>query len=209
MLRFSPRPWALLLTVLSAFAVLLLSLLADVLLTNLRIYYEEYKYELTTMAKWFLFNFAPYNNTLVPQMLLWFALAMLLNLVSTHFRCRDDTTFSIRFLFGLGMCWAALLVFTLLIALICLSPMIHLIIQVRRQPSSMVAAAVPVLSGVFVVISTTMVASAWWARHIHDHRLGTGRCLNCGYDLGATPGRCPECGRDGQTDPNASVHSGA
>jgi hypothetical protein len=194
MLRFSPRPWALLLTVLSTFAVLLLSLLADVVLSNLRIYYNDNKVELTSLARWFLFNFAQYYDGLIKQMIVWFALPMLVNWATAHLRCRDENSFSIRFLLGFHLCWAALLIFGVIVALISLSPMIWLIADIRG-PTSPIAHAVPYLTGLFVAISIAIVASAWWARHLHDHRLRTGLCINCGYDLRASAVQCPECGR--------------
>src|SRR4051794_39550201 len=33
-----------------------------------------------------------------------------------------------------------------------------------------------------------------WVRLVHERRLQTGYCVECGYDLRGTIGRCPECG---------------
>lgn len=36
----------------------------------------------------------------------------------------------------------------------------------------------------------------WHRRRIHDQRLASGECVNCGYSLRGLPTfRCPECGR--------------
>jgi hypothetical protein len=43
--------------------------------------------------------------------------------------------------------------------------------------------------------------SVGWARRRRRRRAG--RCVECGYDLRATPGRCPECGAEARTDATA------
>ena len=43
-----------------------------------------------------------------------------------------------------------------------------------------------------LVALAALLPAAWIRRKAKHH--GPHTCLNCGYDLRATPGRCPECG---------------
>jgi hypothetical protein len=72
---------------------------------------------------------------------------------------------------------------------------------------------VPIAWGVAIVPRWLIIAWGvptliWWAwdttrERRRAHRLATGRCLACGYDLRGTPERktCPECGAEQETRP--------
>ena len=48
----------------------------------------------------------------------------------------------------------------------------------------------------WLLVALTLPWPAYWylAMLTHRRRRRAGRCLQCGYDLRATPNRCPECG---------------
>src|SRR5258706_11942277 len=48
--------------------------------------------------------------------------------------------------------------------------------------------------GVFLFLSVGAAIARKRRRQIADHRLQSGLCPGCGYDIRATPDRCPECG---------------
>jgi len=50
-------------------------------------------------------------------------------------------------------------------------------------------------SFVSMLVLYALLTYASWPRYRRARWKAQGRCLNCGYDLKATPDRCPECGK--------------
>jgi hypothetical protein len=56
-------------------------------------------------------------------------------------------------------------------------------------------AAIPYWLPVAILgLTTALMISAVWRRYRSMRWVAHQRCVNCGYDLRATPDRCPECG---------------
>jgi hypothetical protein len=76
-----------------------------------------------------------------------------------------------------------------------------------RQPVPFHELLVPLWA---IVAASGVLPSAWmFGRARRRRRSRRGRCLECGYDLRATPDRCPECGtivRSEVSAPHPSEH---
>ena len=57
-------------------------------------------------------------------------------------------------------------------------------------PNTVIAPA----AGLLYVAAFAVTVRFVHRRRLRDRRRALGQCLDCGYDLHATPGRCPECG---------------
>ena len=58
--------------------------------------------------------------------------------------------------------------------------------------AALTAPLLPVVAGLTVVVGS--LAYQLHPRERREQRLAHGLCVQCGYDLRATPDRCPECG---------------
>jgi hypothetical protein len=52
----------------------------------------------------------------------------------------------------------------------------------------------PGIVGSAFLLVATIVAVLWHKARRRQYRMRNNLCLNCGYDLRASPERCPECG---------------